>query len=222
MFTKPFEPTGKGVLADELFEYLRDAILSGELDVGERLVEESIAQATSVSRTPVREAIRRLSAAGLATNTGRSYVVSELSSVELREVWVVMENLQVLAARMAARNRSDVDVTNARFLMERGAEAAKAGEAEAVVTLNRQFHDAINQASGNRFLASEIATLRTRLERSRDFTSARQRDGAQSEHAALLEAVRDGDPEAAEAAVREHLQHQLEATVASWNHSGSR
>jgi DNA-binding GntR family transcriptional regulator len=221
MLLKPFEPTGKVVLADELFEYLRDAILSGDLEVGERLVEESIAQVTSVSRTPVREAIRKLSAAGLAENTGRSFVVAELSQVELQEVWAVMENLQVLAARLAARNRSDIDLMNARYLMERGAEAAETGDSARVVALNRQFHDAINQASGNRFLAKEIAELRMRLERSQDFTGARQRGGAQLEHVSVWEAVRDGNADAAEQSVREHLQHQLEATVASWSLPGS-
>jgi DNA-binding GntR family transcriptional regulator len=65
-----FEPTGQAILADELFEYLKDQIAIGNLEPGERLVEEQIAQATSMSRTPVREALRRLKAAGLVDHAG--------------------------------------------------------------------------------------------------------------------------------------------------------
>jgi DNA-binding GntR family transcriptional regulator len=90
------------------------------------LVEEQIAQATSMSRTPVREALRRLKAAGLVDHRGRSFVVVSLSSAEQREVWAVLEYLSGMAARLAAVHRNEVDLAGLRMILEHGHEAAVA------------------------------------------------------------------------------------------------
>jgi DNA-binding GntR family transcriptional regulator len=214
MFSRPFVASGNTLLADDLFDYLQEAIVTGDLRPGERLVEDTVAQATSVSRTPVREALRRLKAAGLVASSGRSFVVASLSSAELRELWVVMEHLQALATRMAARNRSDLDLVGLEHIVAEGREATKAGDVRAIVDLNRQFHNAIHSASANNYLANLIATVIMRIEQIQDFTSARSRYEAQQQHEAILVAVADRDEEAAEAAIRAHLRHQF-ATMAA-------
>jgi len=208
-----FEQTGQAGLSDDLFEYLKDQIAIGNLEPGERLVEEQIAQATSMSRTPVREALRRLKAAGLVDNRGRSFVVISLSSAEQREVWAVLEYLSGMAARLAAAQRNEVDLAGMRMVIERGREAAEADDQSMVIGLNRKFHDLLNQASGNRTLAELIANLTLRVERGTDFAQARRRAAAQEEHEAILEAMEAQDSDAAEKAVHTHLRHQLVATT---------
>jgi DNA-binding GntR family transcriptional regulator len=213
MFSKPFEPSGRAVLAEELFDYLKDAIVSGDLQPGDRLVEDAVAQATSVSRTPVREALRKLRAAGLVDNKDRSFVVAELSSAELRDIWAVMEYLQGLATRLAAVHRSTLDLVRLQDIVTRGREATDTDDVAQIVELNRQFHSTLHHASGNRFLADLIASLLMRIERNQDFTQARRREQAQTEHESVLAAIEQQDPEAAEKAVVDHLRHQLAATV---------
>lgn len=208
-----FDATGQAILADELFEFLKDQIAVGNLEPGERLVEEQIAQATSMSRTPVREALRRLKAAGLVDNRGRSFVVISLSSAEQREVWAVLEYLSGMAARLAAAQRSEVDLAGLRMIVEHGRAAAEADDLPMVVDLNRKFHDLVNQASGNRTLAELIANLTLRVERGADFAQARRRIAAQEEHEEILAALEAGNPDDAEKAVHTHLRHQLIATA---------
>jgi len=213
MFSKPFQPTGRAVLAEELFDYLKDAIVTGDLQPGDRLVEDAVAQATSVSRTPVREALRKLRSAGLVDNKDRSFVVAEMTSAELRDIWAVMEYLQGLATRLAAVHRSTVDLVRLKDIVARARQATDADDVAQIVELNRQFHSAVHHASGNRFLADLIASLLVRIERNQDFTEARRREQAQIEHETVLAAIERQDPEAASAAIAEHLQHQLAATV---------
>lgn len=208
-----FVQTGQAGLSDDLFEYLKDQIAIGNLAPGERLVEEHIAQATSMSRTPVREALRRLKAAGLVDNRGRSFVVISLSSAEQREVWAVLEYLSGVAARLAAVQRNEVDLAGLRMINEHGRAAAHADDQASVISLNRKFHDLINQASGNRTLAELIANLTLRVERGADFAQARRRLAAQDEHDAILAALEAGDSDEAEKAVHTHLRHQLVATA---------
>jgi DNA-binding GntR family transcriptional regulator len=214
MFSKPFVASGQGLLADDLFDFLHAAIVSGDLQPGQRLVEDAVAQATSVSRTPVREALRKLKASGLVTSSGRSFVVASLSSAELHDLWVVMENLQALATRMAANNRSHIDLVGLEHIVARGREATKSGDVAAIIELNRQFHDAIHRASGNSYLAALIASIIVRIEQIQDFTSARSRQDAQRQHEVILAAIKDRDEDAAEAAIRAHLSHQF-ATMAA-------
>jgi DNA-binding GntR family transcriptional regulator len=214
MFSKAFVPSGHALLADDLFDFVHEAIVSGDLQPGERLVEDAVAQATSVSRTPVREALRRLKAAGLVTSSGRSFVVATLSSAELRELWIVLEHLQALATRMAANNRSHIDLVGLRHIVEEAREATKAGDTRAIIALNRQFHDTIHRASGNGYLAGLIASIVVRVEQIQDFTSARSRQRAQREHEAVLAAIEHRDEEGAEEAIRAHLSHQFATIVA--------
>jgi DNA-binding GntR family transcriptional regulator len=209
MFSQPFVPSGHALLADDLFDFIKDAIVTGDLQPGERLVEDALAQAASVSRTPVREALRKLKAAGLVTSSGRSFVVATLSSAELNELWMVMEHLQALATRMAANNRSHVDLVGLEQIVAQGREATRVGDIRAVVELNRQFHNAIHSASGNSYLATQIGTIIIRIEQIQDFTTARSRQEAQRGHEEILAAIEDRDGDAAEAAIRAHLNQQF-------------
>jgi DNA-binding GntR family transcriptional regulator len=197
--------------ADEVYHALREAILSGELAPHERLVEQTIAVETKVSRTPVRQALQRLEMDGLVESRGRSVVVVDPSSEGLSELCVVRENLEGLAARLAAHAHSDIDLGTLERLLEQSESAVDAGDVEALVDLNHAFHELIWASARNRYLARQLDLIRALIERRQSTTLSDpdRRIAAQAEHRAILAAIAARDPQAAEEAARLHFRHAL-------------
>jgi DNA-binding GntR family transcriptional regulator len=132
-----------------------------------------------------------------------------------------MECLQARAARLAAVHRSDIDLIELRHLVELGRAATGEDDVPGIIDLNRRFHAAIHQAARNRFLSEFIDSSIVRLERIQDFTTARRRLEAQSEHEALLEALESQEPARAEAAMLLHLQNQLTQAITSHDYDAT-
>lgn len=215
LFSERFEPVGRGTLATELFEFLQERILQGDLPPGTRLVEQAIANETAVSRTPVRDALRQLQAAGLIDTDGRGLAVANISTEELRELWVVMGSLQGLATRLAAVHRSQMDLLELGRLVHALRTATDADDVPQLVEINRQFHAWVHRVSGNRFLGDVIQPMVLRIESLQDFTTARRRKQAQQEHEDIVNAIELQDAAAAEHAMLTHLQNQLTHAVLS-------
>jgi DNA-binding GntR family transcriptional regulator len=215
MFKGPFVRSGRDTIAADLYNYLRQSIVQGDLEPGTRMVEQTIARETFTSRTPVRDALRQLEIAGFVQNDGRGLVVAEFSSAELREAWVVMETLQCLASKLAAVHRTDMDLLELNHLIEAGRVATRAKDGSALVETNRRFHAAVHRASGNRFLFDVIQPMVLRIETLQDFSSARRRVQAQKEHEAIAAAIKSQDVAEAENAMFTHLQNQLVHTLVS-------
>jgi DNA-binding GntR family transcriptional regulator len=215
---KPIELPGLGSLADELYAYLREAILSGELAPNERLVEATLAQTAHVSRTPVREALKRLEMDGLVkTTSSRGVVVTAFSYDELHDLCVAREGMEGLAARLAASSRSEFDLVNLDHTMEQTAAAVERADVPRLVDLNHAFHEAVWRASRNRYLAQELRLLRGLIERMQQTTLTtpdRQRQMLQ-EHGETVEALRRGDSEAAEKITRHHFQRAMAIRLAN-------
>src|SRR6478735_3698137 len=110
---------GNRPIADELYDYLRHAIIRGELPEGIRVVEGDIATRANVSRTPAGQALRRLQSDGLLRASQHGLLVNELSADELSETCTVRDSLEALAARLAASTRTDLDVALLEELTER-------------------------------------------------------------------------------------------------------
>jgi DNA-binding GntR family transcriptional regulator len=197
--------------ADEVYRVLRQQILDSELAPDEPLVEEAIAKATSLSRTPVREALHRLEMDGLVRSRGRSVVVATMSVEELSELCIVRESLEGLAARLAAAARSDVDVSTLERLLEEMRRAASADDLGRLVDTNHAFHEVIWTSSRNRYLAHQLELLRALIERRQSTTLAdpRRRDETLAEHAAILEGIARRDAGAAEDAATVHFRNAL-------------
>lgn len=205
---RPLEPSGNIPLSDELYLHLRDAIRSGQLVAGQRLVEDAIANATGISRTPVREALRMLVANGLAVSGGRGLIVAQLSSRELQELWEVMASLWVTAVRLATENRTAADLAEMSHIVE----AEKRGDGDLVV-LNERFRSGVLRAARNRYLTDTMARIVGQAESLVDLTSARRRADLASGEAAIFEAIERQDVAGAENATREHLSKLLAAVL---------
>ncbi|WP_052890276.1 GntR family transcriptional regulator [Thermogemmatispora carboxidivorans] len=202
---------GERSRAQELYEFLRNAILDGTLEPNERLVEESIAALASVSRTPVREALRKLEADNLVRDTGQGIVVGTTSPEELEELCAVRETLEGMASRLAARLRSELEVASLRRILEEYREATQQRDVERLVVLNHAFHEAIWQAARNRYLFRELTNLRDLIERLQKTTLDRpeRQRAALPEHEALFEAIVRQDEDEAERLARLHFREAM-------------
>lgn len=196
--------------ADALYDYLRRAILSGDLAPNERLIETEIARQSGVSRTPVREALHKLLVDQLVHDTGRGLVVRSVTLEQLSDLCAVREVLEGMASRLAAARRPQFELAQIEYAADEFARASQTGNIDQLVKQNGQFHEAIWGASGNRYLAGLLKSLRERIERLQVTTlSAPGRaETAAREHAEIFAAISAGD---AETAGRMAIQHFREA-----------
>src|SRR5262245_902855 len=115
--------------SERVYRALRDRIVEGTLPPGTRLTEMDLAQQFDSSRTPVREALKRLSAEGLvSTDPARGLIVRDLDAAEAEEIFVIREVIDGLAGRLAAPRVSDDDLTKLRVLMDEQCECARDGD----------------------------------------------------------------------------------------------
>ena len=148
--------------AREVYDELRQQILGGALPAGRTLVENSVAEQLDVSRTPVREALRRLEQDGLVERAGRGMRVVQRSPEQILEIYEVRVILEAAAARMAADRRTDFDIRRLRAIHEQMRQLATDDAAERV-RLNNAFHEALWQASHNGTLVDFITRLLLQL-----------------------------------------------------------
>ena len=144
-------------------EQIRGRILDGTLKPGERLVEDRLSAEFGVSRVPVREALRGLSAEGLVTLLPhRGATVVEVTPETVTELVEVRALLEGLNARLAAQRHDPEIVAQLEETLARGNEAAKAGTAEELARLNAEFHERLAEASRNSVLSDVMRGLRER------------------------------------------------------------
>jgi DNA-binding GntR family transcriptional regulator len=197
-----FRNTSRG---EYVFRALRDAIQEGRLTQGERLREEEIARRLGVSRTPVREALRRLVARGLVQEApGRGLVVVELTKRQVIELYAMRRILEGAAARFAAQHASPAE---GELLRRLAAECRDAETPARMALCNRAFHLAIYEAAHNRYLQQALGDLSDALTLlpSTTFQEPGRAATAYDEHMKIAEAIIAHDADAAEAAGRDHI-----------------
>jgi len=208
--------------AELVYITLRQDILNNTYRPGQRLSEEAIAQELNVSRTPVREALKRLHAEGFVEITPhRGAVVRDPSGEELAELCTVREVLEGLAARLAARSISLIEVYSLERLLAEMEAAMAEGRLADLDALNFQFHETIWIASRNRYLAHQLRQLRQFVHRLQESTLTVQgrKEEAYREHKALFEACAAGDPDEAERLAREHVRKAESVRLMVWRKS---
>ena len=181
---------------------LTERILKGELRPGNRLDEQGIADHYKVSRTPVREVLQQLAAAGLAEiKPRRGAFVKLLTRQEILDLFEAMAELEAICAKHAAGRMSLIEISHLEDLLREGASLAKTADGGAYANLNLKFHQAIFEGAHNASLMemAQILRLRTSPYRNAQFSrnrgnEAQRMASSQQEHEALLEAIqaRDG------------------------------
>lgn len=198
-------------LRDVVFQTLRKAILTGELMPGERLMEIHLADKLGVSRTPIREAIRKLELEGLVTNIPRrGAMVAEISERGLRDVLEVRRALDTFCAELACERITKEEKEKLMQACAAFEEATKTKDATVIAQADVDFHDIIIGATGNERLVAMINNLaeqmyRYRFEYIKDET---QHERLIKEHRTLMEAIIKGNILGAREAAREHIDNQ--------------
>lgn len=199
------------------FEKIKEAIIKGHFKPGEKLVEQTLAQEMGVSRTPVREAIRRLEAEGFVVSIPRKgVVVSRADKEEIVQLYSIRAELEGLAARWAIENADEDDIQKLDEAISRMEEAAASGDLDGVVQSNTLFHDAIAQASKSRILCTLLKTLQDNIQRFR-FQSLHlpgRPEAALAEHKEIVAAIKEKKTEEADRLLKEHLQNACAAALA--------
>lgn len=195
-----------GSRGEHAYRCLRDAIQSSQIKPGERVMEVEVAEWLKLSRTPVRDAIRRLENEGILVHEPRiGLVVATLDRQAVMELYVMREVLEGTAARLCARHASDMEVQNLIDLV--ASERQLEGDHNALADHNRRFHDAIHRGAHNRYLEKSLAAVNDSmwlLGRPLMLLPERAKT-ALMEHSTLAEAIHRRDPEKAEEAARSHV-----------------
>ena len=198
---------------ERLRDVLEEEILTGVLRPGDRLEELQLAERFGVSRTPIREALFQLSAAGLIEQRPRrGTFVAEVGPRRLMEMFDVMAELEAMCARLAARRATAEDLAALREAHDGCARAAEQGDCDGYYYRNETFHECIRSASRNEFLVEQADALQKRLKAYRRL-QLRARDRLRAsfaEHDAIVTAIEAGDAEAAAEAMRNHVMVQGE------------
>lgn len=205
-----------GAALDIAYWTIRDAIRIGVIAPGDRLLEVELANALDMSRTPVREALRRLEIERLVENSPRrGLVVPTMSLSDLSEIFDMREVLEGLAARRAAQRSSPTELAAMRDTMERMEQALAAGDTQRLSDTSELFHQLLLASSKLTRLPDFInllVDLHQASLRLYEFTPDRTA-AAVAEHRAIYEAVAAGDADGAEALAREHARNAARAQV---------
>ena len=191
-----------------MYRSLKEQIISGAVAPNTRLVELGIADEFGVSRTPVREALKRLAAENLVlADPARGMVVHAPDAAEIEDVFVVREVLDGLASRLAAHRITPTELSRLQVILESMKEAIETDRREQVVIANMRFHDVIYSVAGNDMLERIARDLREFVRRftTLPFASPERVEDVLREHMAIYEGLRNHDPEAAELASHAHL-----------------
>jgi DNA-binding GntR family transcriptional regulator len=194
--------TLREVVADEM----RAMIMRGELRPGERIFEDRIAEQLGVSRNPVREAIRVLEASGLVqVRPRRGAHVTDFDLDDLRKLLELRSLLEAYAAELAARKRDPDALAELDRCVREGRDAAARHDHVAAADHHRDFHLAIERASGNRHLSSVVAPLRDQTELVFAVLLDERGPMGWDDHDAIRQAIAAGDPDEAMARTRQHM-----------------
>jgi len=201
-------------LHQEVAATLREYIFSGALLPGSFVDEVALCDSLKISRTPLREALKVLTAEGLVRHEPRrGCFVSEVTEQDLDDIFPVIALLEGRCAYEAARHASDADLVALKTLHDRLKGHADAGRIQDYYATNLLIHEAIIMLANNRWLAQSIADLRKilKLARLQQLHAPGRLTQSLSEHLSVYAALMSRDSDGAEAAMRTHLTRQREA-----------
>lgn len=203
-------------LRDIVFNTLRQAILRGELQPGERLLEIHLANQLGVSRTPIREAIRKLELDGLVVMIPRKgAVVAEITEKSLRDVLEVRRALEALAVRLACEKIRDEEIEELKVAAKEFENALKDGDVTIYAEADVKFHDIIYRTTDNQRLIQLLYNLREQMYRYR--VEYLKRDDSHEtlleEHQYIVNMLEKRDEEHAVEAVCAHIDNQVTAVT---------
>jgi len=189
----------------DAYALILDAIDGGLYKPGARLVESELAERFGVSRTPIREALQRLETQSLLTRDGRSLIVASLDHAQMAELYAVRQELEGLAAKLAAQHAAEEEIAVLRDMID--ADRARLRDPEVLARANGRCRSQINMASHMRGLVQQLDLVyRSMALMARTALAAAGRgERALAEHSEIVEAIAERDGARAAQALKDHL-----------------
>ncbi len=215
MPNSPSEPMS-ATRSDEVYRRLHDAIVTGRIRPNERLIEAELAEWLEVSRTPIREGLKRLSTEGLVLSRRRGWVVREHTPQEIRQIYEIRAALEGFAARLAADRATETQLRRIAMIRDGKTPSLAQCPRDQLVGVNNRFHDAIVEASGNARIAEVIRHHGEHYfnHRIAMLYSDEEALRAIAQHESITQALLARDGDAAERLAREHVFDALAVTLA--------
>jgi DNA-binding GntR family transcriptional regulator len=198
-------------LRDEAYVAIRRAIVNGDIKPGETLNERALAEQLGLSRSPIREAFRRLEQEGLVAFTRQHTVVQQLSLDRVIELYQIRQQLEGLVARLAARNYQLTDLNRLDGALNQMCSAIQVGNNQLASDEGIKFHEILADIAGNHRLASLLTSMTEEIQRFRHLyvkVVTRSQD-ALDEHRQILAAVAAKDEGLSEELMSEHIARAL-------------
>lgn len=210
------EPTADASVAETVYQVLRGAIVESRLPVGLKLSEQVVADTLEISRTPVREALLRLTSDRfLARDSRGSPRIQGLTRKRISDIYAVRRVLEGLSARLAAQYSDDEIVAELTDINDALREATSKSDYRRAAQLNIRFHEAIARGSHNDELLELIRDTYGWVRRMPSTTlSHPDRATVPEEHASIIHHINNRDPDAAEHATQEHIVGSLRVRLA--------
>ncbi|WP_416143654.1 GntR family transcriptional regulator [Planococcus koreensis] len=211
------------VKKNSVYEYLYNAIRTGEIKPGQTLTERGLAEKIGVSRTPVREAIRKLEEQGIVTHEPHKGVkVITLSVGKVAQLYDVRELLEGLAARKLAERHTPEGISELARLIDKAEQEAVANNVHELARINSEFHLTLARLSGNVYLEAIMNMLQTQigLMMSASLSTSGRPLQNISEHKMLIDAIRSGDGEFAESIAKHHVRNAREHAMQKLTEGG--
>ena len=217
-FSIPPELTNTKPIREIIYEYLREAILDGRLKPGDRLVERDLAEKFRASRTPIREALRKLEMEELLEYLPRrGDVVKGVNPEDIEEVYVLREMLEGTAIRRSVANLNETELEKLRLVVEKTSLAQQEERIADVIAGLREFDFIILDASKMKRLKVFVSSLQESLRSYRKFNLSNPARRAQAvrEHQEIFAAILAHDADRAEGLLRRHIQAARDSLLKS-------
>ncbi len=196
-------------LADQVFEHLETDILSGKYSRGDILTESRLSAELGVSRTPIREALRRLGQEHIIEESGKGSVVIGISEKDVDDIFTIRRQLETLAAGIAAENCTEEDLAKLKEALELQEFYVNKSDAEQIKQMDNRFHYIIYKMSGSTVFNDILVPLHKKIQKYRKIAvQSTGRAGASvAEHRKIYEAIVAKNRNDAEKYTLEHIEN---------------
>lgn len=196
-------------LADQVFEHIENDILCGNYKKGDLLTETKLSAALGVSRTPIREALRRLEQEHLIEETGKGALVIGITEDDLEDIFLVRSKLEGLVCKSAAQNRTAEQLNELREIIELQEYYLTKSDPDHIKAMDNKFHNLIYKISGRNVFFEILETLHNKVQKYRRVAVTNKSRAAASvaEHRAIFEAISEQDADKAYELSLKHIEN---------------
>ena len=210
---------GECSLADEIAQILRERIINGDYSIGEKLVENKIAEELKVSRTPVREAFKHLTKENLIEYVpNKGCFAKGFEQSDLFDIYAVRNAVEQLAVEWAIKNKTEEDMDRLREQLEVMSLYTSNGMVEKLALADEEFNRIIYQMTRSRFIMQALMSYQEHIDLARKGILARRENLEKilEEHRKIYEGIEAGDVAAAKKAVERHLKNSAKRAEDRW------